>query len=123
MSKKVLVFVGTQKGGFIFESNEKRKKWNVSDIHFKSWNVMHIQMDPRDQRLHAATSHFVYGPTTHYSDDLGKTWTQAKEVPVLSRASRSGRPASTVEEAFRSEGGQSIQEQPEKMIKVWNIKP
>jgi photosystem II stability/assembly factor-like uncharacterized protein len=123
MSKKVLVFVGTQKGGFIFESNEKRKRWKTSDIQFKSWNVMHIQMDPRDQRLHAATSHFVYGPTTHYSDDLGKTWTQAKQVPLLSRASRSGRPASTVEEAFRSEGGESIKENPEKMIKVWNIEP
>ncbi|HSB01437.1 MAG TPA: hypothetical protein VLE49_12360, partial [Anaerolineales bacterium] len=123
MSKKVMVFVGTQKGGFIFESNEKRKRWKVGDIHFKSWNVMHIQMDPRDQRLHAATSHFVYGPATHYSDDFGKTWTQAKQVPVLTRSSKSGRPASTVEEAFRSEGGESIKDQPEKMIKVWNIKP
>jgi hypothetical protein len=123
MSKKVLVFVGTQKGGFIFESNEKRKRWKVNDIQFKSWNVMHIQMDPRDQRLHAATSHFVYGPTTHYSDDFGKTWTQAKQVPVLSRPSKSGRPASTVDEAFRSEGGEEIKDQPEKMIKVWNVKP
>ena len=123
MGKKVMVFVGTQKGGFIFESNEKRKKWNVSDVQFKGWNVMHIQMDPRDKRLHAATSHFVYGPTTHYSDDLAKTWTQAKQVPVLSRPSKSGRPSSTVEEAFRSEGGESIKDNPEKMIKVWNIKP
>jgi hypothetical protein len=123
MSKKVVVFVGTQKGGFIFESTEKRKKWNVSDIQFKSWNVMHIQMDPRDQRLHAATSHFVYGPTTHYSDDLGQTWTQAKQVPLLSRPSKSGRPSGTVEEAFQSEGGESVKDKPEKMIKVWNIKP
>jgi photosystem II stability/assembly factor-like uncharacterized protein len=123
MSKKVKVFVGTNKGGFIFTSNEKRKKWQTDDIQFKSWNVMHMQLDPRDQRLHAATSHFVYGPTTHYSDDLGKTWTQAKQVPLLSRPSKSGRPASTVDEAFRSEGGESIQGTPEKMIKVWNIKP
>src|SRR5512139_2437880 len=123
MSKKVMVLVGTQKGGFIFESNSRRKKWQVSDIHFKSWNVMHIQLDPRDQRLHAATSHFVYGPTTHYSDDFGKTWTQAKQVPLLTRGSKSGRPASTVEEAFRSEGGESVKDIPEKMIKVWNIKP
>ena len=40
MSKKVMVFVGTQKGGFIFESNEKRKRWKTSDIQFKAWNVM-----------------------------------------------------------------------------------
>jgi photosystem II stability/assembly factor-like uncharacterized protein len=123
MSKKVRVFVGTQKGGFIFESNEKRKRWKVGDVQFKGWNVMHIQMDPRDQRLHAATSHFVYGPTTHYSDDLAKNWIQAKQVPILSRPSKSGRPSGTVEEAFQSEGGESVKDKPEKMIKVWNIKP
>jgi hypothetical protein len=64
MSKKVLVFVGTSKGGFIFSSNAKRAKWRASDIHFKSWSVMRMKMGPRDQRLHAAASHFVYGPTT-----------------------------------------------------------
>lgn len=123
MSKKVMVFVGTSKGGFIFESDANRKTWQRSDIQFKSWNVMHMQLDPRDKRLHAATTHFVYGPTTHYSDDFGKTWTQAKEVPVITRSSKTGRPASTVDEAFRSEGGESITDKPEKMIKVWNIKP
>lgn len=123
MSKRVMVFVGTSKGGFIFESDEKRKKWQVSDILFKGWNVMHMQLDSRDNRLHAATSHFVYGPTTHHSDDFGQTWTQAKQAPALMRPSKSGRPAGTVEEAFRSEGGESIEETPEKMSKVWNIRP
>ncbi len=123
MGKQVMVFVGTTKGGFVFTSDEKRKKWQMSDIQFKGWNVMHMQMDPRDQRLHAATSHFVYGPTTHHSDDFGKTWTQARQSPALPRASKSGRPASTMDEAFISEGGESIKDKPEKMIKVWNIKP
>ena len=123
MSKKVMVFVGTSKGGFIFSSDGKRKNWQTSDIQFKSWNVMHMQLDPRDQRLHAAANHFVYGPTTHYSDDFGTTWVQAQQVPVLSRPSKSGRPPSTVDEAFRSEGGEDIKDKPEKMIKVWNITP
>jgi hypothetical protein len=123
MSKKVMVFAGTSKGGFVFESDETRKQWRMSDILFKGWNVMHMQLDPRDNRLHAAVSHNVYGPTTQYSDDFGKTWIQAKQVPVLPRPSASGRPPSTVDEAFRSEGGQSIKEIPEKMIKVWNITP
>ncbi len=123
MSKRVLVLVGTTKGGFIFESDENRKTWGMSDILFKGWNVMHMQMDPRDQRLHAATSHFVYGPTIHHSDDLGNTWMQAKQSPALTRSSNSGRPPSTMDEAFVSEGGESIKEKPEKMIKVWNIKP
>jgi photosystem II stability/assembly factor-like uncharacterized protein len=94
----------------------------MSDILFKSWNVMHMQLDKRDNRLHAAVSHNVYGPVTQYSDDFGATWTQAKQVPVISRPSASGRPPSTVEEAFRSEGGESVVT-PEKMIKVWNITP
>ena len=122
MSKKMMVFVGTSKGGFVFESDENRKKWEMSDIQFKSWNVMHMQLDPRDNRLHAAVSHNVYGPTTHYSDDFGKTWVQAKQVPVLTRPSNSGRPASTVNEAFSSEAGEALTK-PEKMIKVWNITP
>jgi hypothetical protein len=123
VSKKVHVYVGTSKGAFVFESDTARKKWTPSDILFKSWIVMHVRLDPRDQRLHAATAHFVYGPTTHYSDDFGRTWTQASQVPTLPRPSESGRPMSTVEEMFRSEGGEDLKSTPEKMIKVWNITP
>ncbi len=124
MSDKVNILVGTSKGGFIFTSDAARKKWKVSDIQFKSWNVMHMQMDPRDQRLHAAVEHVIYGSTTHYSDDFGKTWTQAKQMPAITRPSKSGRPMGTVEEMFRSESGdKSVQEKPEQMSKVWNITP
>ena len=45
MGKKVIVFVGTQKGGFIFDSNAKREQWQVSDIHFKRFNLNHHQKD------------------------------------------------------------------------------
>ena len=62
----VKVMVGTRKGGFIFSSDRDRKKWAVSDTLFKGWNMMHMQIDPRDRRLHASVDHFVYGPTTHY---------------------------------------------------------
>ncbi len=123
MRQKVQVYVGTSKGGFVFESDRSRRKWQTSDIHFKSWNVMHMQLDPRDQRLHAATAHFVYGPTTHYSDNFGQTWMQARQVPTITRPSKSGRPMSTVEEMFRSESGENLKDTPEKMIKVWNITP
>ncbi len=119
---KVMVLVGTSKGGFIYTSDSSRKDWQVSNILFKSWNVMHMQMDRRDQRIHAAVNHIIYGPTTHYSDDLGKTWTQATGVPAIGRISKSGRPIGTVDEAARSAEGQNI-ETPEKLVKVWNITP
>ena len=117
---KVSVLVGTRKGGFIFTSDKKRKKWAVSDVQFKGWNVMHMVMDPRDTRLHAAVTHFVFGATNHYSDDLGATWTQGPNPPRFGRPSKSGRPAGTPEEAF---SGNPIPETPEEVLKLWNIEP
>ena len=117
---KVMVMVGTRKGGFIFTSDADRKKWSVSDVLFKGWTLMHMNRDPRDGRVHASVSHFVYGPTTHYSDDLGQTWTQAEIVPKLTRPSASGRPASTPEEAYT---GKPIPTTQEEVIQVWNITP
>ncbi len=117
---KVMVMVGTRKGGFIFTSDRDRRKWSVSDMLFKGWNMMHMMMDSRDGRMHASLSHFVYGPTTHYSDDLGQNWTQATKVPALTRPSSSGRPAGTPEEAF---SGKPVPQTQEEIIQVWNITP
>lgn len=117
---KVIVMVGTRKGGFIFTSDANREKWAVSDILFKGWTMMHMTMDRRDQRLHAGVSHFVFGPTTHYSDDLGQTWSQSKVVPAFPRPSISGRPAATPEEAFSD---RPLPDTPEQVISIWNITP
>jgi photosystem II stability/assembly factor-like uncharacterized protein len=123
MAETVKILVGTKKGGFIFSSDAARKRWQVSDIHFKSWNVMHMQMDPRDRRIHAAVNHFVYGPTTHYSDDFGQTWTQARQVPMIPRPSKSGRPPGNPDEVAQTADGENVQTKPEKLIKVWHIEP
>jgi hypothetical protein len=122
--QQVRVFVGTHKGAYIFSSDAKRKKWDASDLMFKSWEVMHMKVDPRDGRLHTSANHPVYGPTTHYSDDLGKNWTQAKQVPVFTRGSKSGRPIGSVAEA--SEVGweaEKLKDVPEKVIRTWHIEP
>ncbi len=124
MGKQVKLFVSTRKGGFVFSSNPDRKNWSAGDIQFKSWNMMHMQLDPRDQRLHAAVNHFVYGPTTHYSDDFGETWTQARQVPAFSRPSRSGHPPANPEEMMKvMEGQKNVLDEPEKVAKVWHITP
>src|SRR5258706_10008330 len=96
---KVKVLVGTRKGGFIFTSDKDRKQWSMSDVMFKGWNMMHMVMDPRDQRLHSTLTHYVFGSTTHYSDDLGATLTQSPAPPAFTRPSVSGRPGGTPEEA------------------------
>jgi len=123
-SNKVIVMVGTRKGGFVFTSDEKRRNWQVGDLQFKSWNVMHMRLDERDQRMHAAISHDVYGPSTHYSDDYGLSWTQAKQVPVIPEPSESGRPLGTPEEANQAASdAESVLQTPEKVRKVWHIAP
>jgi photosystem II stability/assembly factor-like uncharacterized protein len=117
---KVRVLVGTRKGGFIFTSDANRKQWEVSDVLFKGWNMMHMVMDPRDGRFHASLTHFVFGPTTHYSDDKGQTWTQSPAPPAFTRPSVSGRPGGTPEESY---SGGPIPTTPEQVLKVWNIEP
>ncbi len=116
---RVLVFVGTRKGAFILSSDRQRQEWKVSGPHFKGWEVMHVNLDSRDRRLHLSAVHAAYGPSTHYSDDLGKTWTQA-QAPAFGPASASGRPLGTPDEARAPEESQA---KPERVIKIWNITP
>jgi hypothetical protein len=119
-TEKVRLLVGTRKGGFIFSSEKDRRQWTMSDILFKGWNMMHMNYDPRDGRLHAALDHFVFGATTHYSDDLGQTWKQGAAPPRFERPSKSGRPGGTPEEAY---SGRPMPTTPEQVLKVWNIQP
>jgi hypothetical protein len=116
----VLVLIGTRKGGFILSSDVTRENWDIKGPIFKGWNVMHMAYDPRDQRIHAAVVHDVYGPSTHYSDDLGENWTQGQEAPIFLRPSNSSRPIGTPEEAKTPE---EAMEQVEKVHQVWHIKP
>jgi hypothetical protein len=117
-SSKVLVLIGTRKGGFILQSDSDRKTWKLNGPLFKGWNVMHMTFDPRNLRLHAAVVHDVFGPSTHYSDDLGENWTQGKIAPSFPRPSKSSRPLGTPDEVKEPE---KVAE--EKVLKVWHIKP
>src|SRR3990172_7997624 len=116
----VMVMVGTRKGGFIFSSSPSRREWQVGDMLFKSWRMMHLSLDRRDNRLHTAVVHDVYGSSTHYSPDFGKSWIQAKEVPAFPRPARHGKPLATPQEAMNPE---LANPQPEKVQKTWNITP
>ncbi len=118
---KVMVLVGTRKGGFIFTSDRERKKWATSEILFKGWNLMHMNMDPRDGRLHAAVDHFVLW--RHHTvlgrpgadldaGDSGASHIQTIEIRSPGRHGRGG--------LFRASHSPDT---PEEVIKVWNITP
>lgn len=119
-TSEIIVMVGTRKGGLIFRSNQQRDEWEMSNLQFRSWNVTRMTLDPRNNRLHAAVVHDVYGPSTHYSDDFGKSWTQAEQVPVFTRPAKPGRPLGTPDEVKDEE---SVKESAEKVIKIWEIMP
>ncbi len=72
---RVLLLVGTKKAGFIYTSDEKRQKWEVSEPILPGWTFHHMSADTRDpQRLYAAANHWAWGPSVAKSTDGGKTW-------------------------------------------------
>lgn len=71
----VRVLVGTRKGAFILTSDEKRKRWKVSEPLFPGWEIHHFngsQADPN--RLYLAQHTGWFGQLIQRSDDGGKTW-------------------------------------------------
>jgi photosystem II stability/assembly factor-like uncharacterized protein len=71
----VRVLVGTRKGAFILESDEKRAQWDVSGPHFAGWEIYHLKGSSADpSRLYASQSSGWFGQVIQRSDDGGKTW-------------------------------------------------
>ncbi len=81
MSTRVQVLVGTKKAAFIYTSDEKREKWELSEPIFPGWSVYHMVADLRDStpRFYAAANHAVWGPSVGKSVDGGKSWDNRSE--------------------------------------------
>ncbi len=71
---RVLVFAGTRKGAFIFESDTKRENWKINGPHFAGWSLQHMKYDHRTGNLYASLDHMVYGSNIHKSADFGENW-------------------------------------------------
>ncbi|MCO5222946.1 MAG: hypothetical protein M9947_15450 [Thermomicrobiales bacterium] len=71
----VRVLVGTVKGAFICESDERRQTWEISQPQFPGWEMYHLKGSPVDpNRIYASQSSGWFGQTMQRSDDGGKTW-------------------------------------------------
>ncbi|HEX2173906.1 MAG TPA: sialidase family protein, partial [Dehalococcoidia bacterium] len=79
MSPKVLLLIGTKKGGFIFESDAQRWEWRLREPVCASWPVYHFTADPERGALYAAAGSEWYGAAVWRSLDLGKTWSHSSE--------------------------------------------
>lgn len=72
---RVRVLVGTRKGAFILNSDEKREDWEVSGPFFGGWEVYHLKASPvNPDRIYASQSSGWFGQLIQRSDDGGKTW-------------------------------------------------
>ncbi len=75
MSGHVHLLVGTRKGAFIYSSDERRQKWEVSEPALPGWSIYHMAADTRTQppRFYMAANHWAWGPSVAKSTDL-KEW-------------------------------------------------
>lgn len=76
MAGQVKVLVGTRKAAFIYTSDAKRERWEISQPIYTGWSIYNMAADVRGDhpRLYAAANHFAWGPSVAKSDDLGATW-------------------------------------------------
>jgi hypothetical protein len=73
----VRVLVGTRKGAFILTSDDKRRRWDVSEPLFGGWEIFHMKGSPADpNRIYASLSSGWFGQVIKRSDDGGKTGLQ-----------------------------------------------
>ncbi|WP_439599365.1 WD40/YVTN/BNR-like repeat-containing protein [Falsiroseomonas sp.] len=120
--KRILLLVGTKKGGFILESDSTRTDWKLRGPFCETWPIHHMIADPATGRIFAGGGNEWFGPAVWRSDDLGENWTHSSqglayepgETPikaVWSLAAAHGVLHAGVEPAglFRStDGGQSF---------------
>lgn len=78
MAAQVKLLVGTRKGAFIYTSDGRRERWELSPPIMPGWTVHHMAADTRchPPRIYAAASHWAWGPSVARSDDGGQTWEQ-----------------------------------------------
>jgi hypothetical protein len=85
MSKQFKLLVGTNKGIFVYTSNEERMDWVLNGPYLNGWEAYSVLGDSRNgNTLFTGTSHAAYGPSIRASYDFGKTWTQIEDGPRYS---------------------------------------
>lgn len=101
MSQRVLVMVGTVKGGFLLESDEHRREWKVRGPFCNGWEVSNMTFDPATGSIVAACFAETWPktiPAVWRSADLGESWT-------------------------RSEKGLTYGEDGPALMRIWNLTP
>jgi len=76
---RVLLLVGTRKGLFLLESDERRADWTVRGPFCEGWPVYHAVHDAESGTIYAAAASEWHGAAVWRSGDLGETWELSSE--------------------------------------------
>lgn len=76
---RVLVMVGTKKGAFLLQSDERRQKWELSGPFCEHWPINHVNYDPATRTIYAAGGSPWYGAAVWRSRDLGQSWSHSSQ--------------------------------------------
>ena len=96
---KTLVTIGTRKGTFLLESDDRRD-WSVRGPYCEGWPVYHAFYDSTTGEIYAAAASEWHGSSIWRSNDLGETWEQSSEG--LSYGDEDGRKISKVSTLARA---------------------
>ena len=82
---KTLVMVGTRKGCFLLESNERRQEWELRGPFCEGWPIYHAVHDADTGAIYAAGASEWHGASIWRSLDRGETWTAVERGPRVRR--------------------------------------
>lgn len=100
MNERTLVWVGTKKGLYSFESDADRRAWRADAPRLTQWSVDAILPDPGDpDHLLVGTSHMAWGATLRETRDGGETW---EEILLRPPDEDAGHPLNRVWQLVRS---------------------
>ena len=71
---RVIVLLGTNKGAFILESDERRQDWEIRGPFCEAWPINHIIGNAETGEIFAAGGHQWAGIGVWKSTDLGQSW-------------------------------------------------
>jgi len=94
-----MLTVGTRKGAFLLESDDRRK-WTLRGPFCEGWPVYHAIYDPATGSIYAAAASEWHGSAVWRSPDLGDTWEMSSEG--LSYGDEDGRKVSKVSTLARA---------------------
>lgn len=79
MPRQVKVLIGSKKGVFVLDSDERRRDWRLAGPFCETWPIHHVVGDPRDGAMYGAGGNEWFGPAVWRSTDGGASWTHSSQ--------------------------------------------